>query len=611
VLNAEQQQAVACRDPRILCLAAPGSGKTRTLVERIADLLSSGWHPSEILAITFTRKAAREVRERVEERLGTRGARLARGLTIQTFHAFCASTLRAYHDVVELDRNFAIRDEGDREDLIKFVGRELGLKYSSWARLWKEEAVRTRYRALLRETRAVDYDELERLMLQLVREHARGRDLRARYRHVLVDEVQDTSQEQQDLLEAIAPDHLFMVGDLAQSIYGFRGARPEGIVRLLSDEQWTLIRLATNYRSHPEIVATATRIAQAMTPPGLDQVAGRAAEGPFPLVTLVHGWHAQIGASIRETKAELGAACSDCAVLAPRWAQLDELAAVLSGLGIPHEVARQRALIWDSAEARWLMNCLRVAMNPWDHVAYWAALEAFRPRVTLREWAEAREAAARTSQSVWVTLDSRCRNALAIARAMEGINQTGTVHLDHHAFEDILDAMREEFAELHLETRLAVVDELERAVCAWGDGEAADGRTFDHRALLDWWAGRNVHDVEPEARPDAVQLMTIHAAKGLEWRAVWVLGCEEGSLPRGNDPERVEEQRRLFYVATTRGRDRVTWCHELASEERPDVQPSRFLGEAAPRTYVVDRAPLAIEDIYDDVPSDIALSRDA
>lgn len=581
-LNAEQQAAVDARDARILCWAGAGSGKTRTLVERVARLLREGVHPAEILCVTFTRRAAREMLERLKELLPNRRASFWRALQVTTFHAWAARLLREYADVVGLSHQFTIRDEKDREDLIKFVGRELGLKHASWARLLKEEAVRTRYYQLLREANAVDYDELEHRLLKLVR--ARGPELADRWHHVLVDEVQDTSELQQQIVATLAPRHLFLVGDLGQAIYSFRGGHPAGITEMASAPSWRVLVLATNYRSEPAIVEAASRVAAAMEPSGLQQVAGRE---PRPDVAVdvvrrqttddLHAWVANV---VGATRSERWAAWKDCAVLAPRWAVLDDLAGHLRAAGVPHVVARKRMAVWDTDEARWLINCLRVALNPCDHVSLWSALNAFHARVPLHVWAEARAASAASGRPVFYTLFGSCRVLQAIEDARVDIESVQEGAPPKGALELVLKAMRDDFVELHLDHRLATLDELQRAAYAWGDGEAEAGRTFDHRNLVDWYVARAITDLDEAEAEDAVQLLTIHAAKGLEWPLVWVLGCEEGSLPRARDGEALEEERRKFYVALTRGRDAVRLCVSATNHVGQAVEPSRFVHEA-------------------------------
>jgi DNA helicase II / ATP-dependent DNA helicase PcrA len=253
-LSPEQLAAAEAADSHILCKAAPGSGKTRVLVARIAHLLKR-YHPSEVLALTFTRKAAAEMRERLVAEVGPRGRRV----DLLTFHSWAAGLLRTYADRLGWDPRFSVRDDQDKKDLVVFVGGELGLKWKSAKRLWQEEAVRVRYHTLLREAQAMDYDMLETELLRLLELPDVAAELRGRLQHVLVDEGQDTSATQQAILDALAPANLFVVGDHAQSIYSFRGAHVEGFVGLGARPGWRVLELATNYRSDAAVVAEVTR----------------------------------------------------------------------------------------------------------------------------------------------------------------------------------------------------------------------------------------------------------------------------------------------------------------------------------------------------------------
>ena len=600
-LNAEQASAVACRDPRILCLAAPGAGKTRTLVERIASLVEDdAFSPSEILAITFTRKAAGEMRERLVERLGKRRAH---GVDLSTFHSWACSTLRAYADKLGLRRDFTVRDDDDRADLILFVGKELALPWKSSRRLWQEEPVRVRYLQLLREANAVDFDGLEHWFRALLTKPEVVADLRARFRHVLVDEGQDTSAVQIGFLDALDPANLFVVGDHAQSIYGFRGADVDGFVALGRRLGWTTIKLSTNYRSLSPIVEAATRLGACMAEPGLAQRFFRlymkgtisldtgatnrittVTDAPeildtfeAPFVEAFNGYDCEaVEREIVEDVLEVvteghtrpsedgsDLPWSECAILAPQWLYLEQISELLDRYGIPNVVARRRGEIWTSEEARTVVSAMRAALNPRDHLSL---REALGSRITSRAWAQARAASLRSGRPISEALLGGCRLLAAVDAAR-------TIFLDPErdslfGVDLIADVLREDLHEQALDTRAARAVEVFNVIEAWSRDEP-DG--FDPTSFLDWYANRSLLDDEPEEKPEAVTLLTIHGAKGLEWSNVWVLGCDEGTLPRGKTPRAVEESRRLLYVALTRGRDRVRLCSR--------GKPSRFVHE--------------------------------
>lgn len=615
MLNNQQLAAVTADDARLQVLAAPGSGKTRVLIERLARLLSSGTAPDEILALTFTRKASVEMRERLEFRLPEKRPSFWRDLQVSTFHAWCAATLRTYADRLGMVPNFSIYDDVDHDDLVRYAARELGKcpapgavkKPGQWTqirRLWQEEDIRKRYYGLLREANAVDYDGLERLVLKLLEQEDVAAELRRRRVHVLVDEGQDTSREQQAILDALDPANLFVVGDFSQSIYGFRGANVAGFVDLGKRPGWRTIQLPTNYRSLGPIVEGATRLGEAMVVKGLQQESARGGgHEQWTLAQLAGADRDELAARIvydiqkRHTDGEDGAeapfAWHQMAVLSPTWDMLDELSPHLEAAGIPHFVARRPGQVWDSEAARWLVVCLRVALNPHDHASLWSALNMFTPRMTLGAWAGVRSRAMRAGGSVLdavtgeveapVIADSIREVCAAVSPDATGWPEAGDA---------LIERLRAELVLLHLDTKREELDAAEKALCAWGDARTEAGETFTVRDFLDWHSGRHVIEQAAEAeQADRVILTTVHGAKGLEWRGVWVLGCEEGKLPRAFKPdadgasESLEEQRRSFYVAITRGMDRVRMCWSRHRER------SRFVGEALGAAEVVDVEP--------------------
>lgn len=600
MLNVSQRLAVASTEPRLLCLAAPGSGKTRVLTERAARILATH-HPKEVLLLTFTRKAAGEMRERLETAVPGKSARWWMDMQVSTMHSWGLRILRIFHDRLGMVQNFTVRDDVDREDVVRFAGLELGVmprpgqkpkagQVTSFKGLWARDNVRARYHSLLREAQAVDYDMIEALLLDLLRlskddPHGPCTWVRERWRHILVDEGQDTSAKQQEILDVIRAHNLFVVGDASQSVYGFRGANMRGFLDLGARPGWTTVTLPTNYRSHAAIVAAATACGQAMESPGLVQDAGRTEglpvdeeDAPLDVLPAVHldEIGGIVAADILHAREVRGLAWRDFAVLSPTWAHLEEVVGpALQAAGIPFKVARRGQTLWDTPGARWLVNTLRAAHNPDDHLSLYAALTAFSPRVTLEDWARLRaEAAASGTQVldrflVWPDAPRNLRNALAMVKSderwVDGAVDAATFL--------VVDAEL-----LHLRTRVEEVRAAVDALREWAAVDASvDGECY-LGAFLDWYAERTVAEIEEEAEEqDEVTLLSCHGGKGLEWRSVHVVGCNEGILPRAQAPgPGLEEERRLFYVALTRGMDRVRLCFTT------DRAPSRFIDEALP-----------------------------
>ncbi len=604
-LNEEQARAVACRDPRILCLSGPGSGKTRTLVARIESLITeSSFSPSEVLALTFTRKAAREMRSRLVDRIGVGRANR---VELSTFHSWQCGILRRYADRLGMRNDFTVRDDADRNALILYVGmKELGLKWRSSRRLWKEQDVRDRYYSILSETNSLDFDGIESCFLLLLEKENVSRQLRERFRHVLIDEGQDMSKAQQLSIEAFGPDALFVVGDPAQSLYGFRGAHPEGLHAMV-ERGWTVFELRTNYRSLPAIVEAASRVALAMEDPGLEQWSGRFEEEP------ASGWsgfgeietalrdsdriaedlealdvirapfvsefgHYDVEALERSIVEDLGhvwrnteSEWYECAILAPTWFPLKQLAEKLEHAGIPYEIAKGGARAFDTDEGRAVVAALRATANDRDHLSLREALSAFDTELDAGIWAQHRARSLRTGTPLVELFVEWSLVGHAIHDAREALRSPYPIDRKELPWFTICAAYRATLIGLGMNARAEKVEDVLKALDEWGHSEI-DG--FEIHRFLDWVSRSGLDDLDEldAEKPDRLTLSSIHGAKGLEWRNVWILRCDEGSLPRGDRTS--EDGRRLFYVALTRGRDRVRLC--VCGE------PSRFVAEALP-----------------------------
>lgn len=616
-LSPDQAAAVDATATHILCKAAPGSGKTRVLVARIARLLRV-YHPSEVLALTFTRKAAAEMRERLIAEVGPVGRRVE----MLTVHSWAARLLRTYADRLGWDPRFSVRDDQDRNDLIVFVGGELGLtkKWKSAKRLWQEEPVRVRYHALLREAQAMDYDMLETELLRLLAIPDVAAELRGHLPHVLVDEGQDTSETQQAILDALAPANLFVVGDHAQSIYGFRGAHVDGFVGLGGRPGWVTIELATNYRSAPVVVAEVTRIGQGMDPQGLVQrpAAGVVHFGEDHRVGEIVGDDRQcylhaICDDISAAPRNAGAAWSSLAVLAPTWRQLEVLAEALTADGIPHRVARRAAVVWEAAETRWAMQALRVALNPHDHLSLYAVLTAWSPLVSTQQWAAARLHALQAGVPILTAAAEawhpqggtvgRLVAGLARAAADAARMSDGSRGNEGTALLTVLAALSGCLDALHLTSRAQGLAALADAIAAWSEEQRTAGQPATLTDLLTWWACRGVdQEPEPVETPDEVTLSTIHGAKGLEWPQVWVLGLEPGALPRDDERGPTEEERRLLYVAASRAQERLRYCWSAHRGRSVLLRPLTQGSGTPPPSLQADPAPGLPHDLPLDLP---------
>jgi DNA helicase II / ATP-dependent DNA helicase PcrA len=547
-LSAEQRAVVEALDGPVLVVAGPGAGKTRTLVARIAHAVRArGEDPEGWLALTFSRRAAEELRERIETELGP----AARRVTATTFHALGHALLHELRGELGLSRSLRIASEIERIEL----ARELFAESATAARRRLEELSRlrrtggplsddvARYRSALWERDWLDFDALIELPVELLEREPRLRDaLRARYRRVCVDEFQDVDPLQYRLLRALVPadGHLCAVGDPDQAIYGFRGADVEFFLHFERDFPGARrLELRHNYRSSPTIVqASLEAIAPASALPGRELRAVRPAAGAAPIVLheaaseraeaefVAHSIEQRIGGTSLfsfdsgRTGAEPGDAASfaDFAVLYRTDAQSRALVEALERSGIPFQKRSHDRLLERPGVAR-LARALEARAGASDPV---------RPLLD------------RLAQTARELVASEAASAAELADCVDLLGP-----LAHRCGSDVA------------------------------------------RLLLELELGAEVDSLDPRA--DRVSLLTLHAAKGLEFPIVFVTGCEDGLLPlrfeRGDaGADALAEERRLFFVGMTRAGARLyltrarqrTWRGQSLQPE-----PSPFLAPIA------------------------------
>jgi DNA helicase-2/ATP-dependent DNA helicase PcrA len=625
-LNPVQQEAVLHVDGPLLVLAGAGSGKTRVIAQRIAYLVARGVDPRQILAVTFTNKAAGEMAQRVAAILATRPGR-GRPPLVATFHATCARVLRSEIHHLGYPRSFVIYDEADRLALVRECYKELGLDErvlgpsAAIARISRaknqllgpaavEEAVRgpreadvarlyARYAARLRALGAVDFDDLLGLTVELFTRHpdvlGYYRDL---WRYVLVDEYQDTNAAQYRMLRQLTAVHrnLCVVGDPDQSIYRFRGADLRNILDFERDfPGCRVVRLEQNYRSTGRILEIAAAVIahnQARKEKSLwtENVRGEAArlfrardETEEAL------WVARTVAELRGD----GQPLDGVAVLYRTNAQSRVLEDAFRVAGLPYHIVGS-VRFYERREIKDALAYLRLVTNPADDLAFRRALGA-PPRgigrTTLGRLGELAAAAGApllaTAARAAAEIGGRAGRALgefvrlvgqltAAAAAPGPLGERVAAVVDGTGLREAL--RREGTAEA--ESRLENLDELivaaeEFAARPEGGGLAG---FLDSVTLI-----ADVDELQ-EARPTAT-LMTLHSAKGLEFPAVFLTGLEEGVFPHGralDDEDGIEEERRLAYVGLTRAKERLFLSY--AGERRLGGyaglrEPSRFLLE--------------------------------
>ena len=627
-LNPPQRDAVTADDQRVLVLAGAGSGKTRVLVHRIAWLVATDQtSPYGLLAVTFTNKAAAEMRGRIEALL----AMPVTGMWVGTFHGIAHRLLRTHWQEAGLNENFSILDADDQLRLVKRVLKELGLDEQRWpARQaqWfingqKDEGIRaeamvtggdlfqqTMQKVYLAYERAcgntsVDFNELLLRCLELLRDNAtlRGHYQR-RFRHLLVDEFQDTNAIQYQWLKLLAgTDASFtIVGDDDQAIYGWRGARIENIQRLSKDfDGVRMIRLEQNYRSTGIILTAANAVISNNNDRLGKQLWTEASEGePIRIYSAFNEQdEARFVANRIKCFSEEGLARRDAAILYRSNAQSRILEEALMLEGIPYRIhGGQR--FFDRLEIRNALAYLRLMVNPDTDGALERIINVPTRGIGARTLETIRDKARTEGISLWqavcdllneTVLPGRAASALALftnlIRQLQ--NETRGLPLWEHAEHMLgITGLRDHHANERGDKGQQRLENLRELVSAMRQFEEEFEDRIESRDLLIAFldhAALEAGEGQAEAHEDAVQMMTLHAAKGLEFPVVFLVGMEEGLFPHqlsSDDPGRLAEERRLCYVGITRAMQRLylTWAESRRVYGSDTYNPpSRFLRE--------------------------------
>jgi len=656
-LNEEQQAAVEHGDGPLMVLAGAGTGKTRVLVHRIARLVETGTEPWAILAVTFTNKAAGEMRHRLRELLG--GA--ADAMWIGTFHATCARILRRYGERVGLTRNFVIFDDDDQVKLVERLLKETGLddQVSPRTILSRIDRAKNRgvdpcsvklgiyddvieqlyplYQAQLAKENAVDFNDLLLKVLDLFKEEGAARHLQRKFRFVLVDEFQDTNKVQYDLVSqfAGATRNLTVVGDDDQSIYAWRGAEPRNLLDFDRDfPDAKVVKLEHNYRSTQTILDAANSVIRKNSDRHEKSLwTDKGAGDPIELYQAENerGEAYFIAQSIRRLIDDGPYSPTDFAVLYRTNAQSRVLEEYLRAARVPAKVVGAVSF-FERKEVKDVIAYLRLLGNPAADSAFERIVNV-PPRGIGDTTVDRLRAAARANGSglldaarlaargevaglgpaprrklqTFVELVDGLGDVIAqgasvaetIIQVVDRSGMRGKLEADQSAeSRDRLDNLAElvstatdfddEVATPGYDgpERYQDIDGVEQLPVGGGEGQA--GHTVD--AFLERIALSSAGD---QAASDAEQvvLMTIHIAKGLEWPVVFIAGLEDGLFPSlrerdgTSEDAALEEERRLAYVAITRGRDRLVLTHARSRRVWGDTRfqdPSRFLDDIPP-----------------------------
>ncbi len=629
-LNPVQREAASTVEGPVMIVAGPGSGKTRTLTHRIAYLLAAkkAW-PSQILSLTFTNKAAKEMRERVVRLVG---AEDARGIWMGTFHSVFARILRREAERLGYTRDFSIYDTADSENIIKNVlnrynvdpkrytprsirnrisGAKNGLvSPQEYARLaadpFEEVAAKVYgpYNDALRRANALDFDDLLIKPIELFHHHPDVLEqYQGRWKYLHIDEYQDTNHAQYSLAKMLAAKHknICVVGDDAQSIYAFRGADIQNILSFQKDyPDATTIRLEQNYRSTGRIL----RLADSIIKHNADQLDKDLwtdnAEGEHVVLmeSLSERDEAQkVERRIRDLHVRHGVGYREAAVLYRTNAQSRSLEEALRRGGIPYRIVGGLSF-YSRREIKDALAYLRLVVNPNDAASIRRVINNPTRGIGAKTMETVEQFAAAEGLTLWQALERAGDTGVGprAANAIEGFTfmigrhaaKSGTAPADEIARDllaesGLLAALREENTVESL-ARWENVQELISAIAEFGNANAGPEHTPTLSEFLQQVSLVTDADAD-EGDPNRVTLMTLHASKGLEFKVVFVTGMEEGLFPlaqAAQDPKELEEERRLFYVGVTRAEELLFLSYARSryrfGEQQAGIR-SRFLDE--------------------------------
>jgi DNA helicase-2/ATP-dependent DNA helicase PcrA len=634
-LNTEQLAVVQAPPGPILVIAGAGSGKTRTLIYRVAYLLEAGFPPESILLMTFTNRAAREMMKRVGELVRADVRRVVGG----TFHHVANLLLRQHAQLLGFGPNFGILDREDARDLIDTVVHEVGVKpgdrrfprgdvlasvfgYTVNTERSLEEALARRYPQFLMqagaihevarryarrkvETNVMDFDDLLVHWKHLLLEHpAVAEELGRRFRSILVDEYQDTNLLQAEIVDLLARPHrhVLVVGDDAQSIYSFRGASFENI--LTFPERYPDARkflLTINYRSTPEILHLANRSIEHNRRGFPKELRAIRDSGLRPAVVACRDVYQQaefVAQRLLELRDE-GIPLREMAILYRAHHHSLELQLELTRRNIPFTV-RSGLRFFEQAHIKDVLAYLRLVHNPQDELA-WKRVLRLAPgvgtvtaeKIWLLVKTRSDPLASLGTDEVLGALPRRARDAVTkLHELFEALRAVGRDH-PSELIEEVLKRGYDRYLVTTYDNAQARQDDIEQLA-----GYALSFQGLEEfLAELSLLASFTAEEVVLGAEPDEyVTLSSVHQAKGLEWRVVFVVWLGDGRFPSApalRDPDGEEEERRLFYVACTRAKDELYLAYPLVhrpfDRDQFLMARSRFLDELGTRDLPYER----------------------
>ncbi len=641
-LNDVQRQAAMHKDGPLVVFAGAGSGKTRIITHRIAWLIEQGVRPWEILAVTFTNKAALEMRTRLES-LTPQGSRCL----IATFHSACARWLREFAPELGFTSDFTIYDDADQLTALKTVLAELNVKLDeentaqeykaainraktmamlpSDDRLAREYGdqmppvgmqVYKRYQEYLASCNAMDFGDLIMNMLLLLRRNSMVRDvLQSRYRYILVDEYQDTNRTQFELIARLAEKfrNLFVVGDDDQSIYSWRGAVPSNIIdfdKVYPDA--VRVTMEQNYRCSSTIVDAASAMIQNNKRRVAKRLFTQNSAGDLINYRLETDNEIEAWWVVGSIKEELDRyPLSDVAIFYRTNSQSRMLEDALRRENLPYQIYGT-VRFYDRAEIKDLLAFIRIVINPNDDVSVKRVLNVPTRGIGKKAESTLEAEASRRGLALLPTIDALIAEGHKLASKFSGF-----ASLIASIRRDVMNAPLDEVIEKlltatqylnHVEKKYPeqAVDKVEN-IQELGAAIADFAAAYPDANIAEWLQTITLVSSETESK-GGVSLMTLHMAKGLEFPRVYIVGLEEGLLPHRSsidDEDNVEEERRLFYVGMTRAKQKLSLCgayRRRTYNQWTANRPSRFLTEI-PREFFSEMEEVEAGAVANDVGS--------
>lgn len=604
-LNDSQREAVTSTAPVILTLAGAGTGKTRTLAHRVAYLHHERRiGTTNMLCLTFTRLAGKEMKERIVTLIGEKEAKK---LFCNTFHAFAVMVLRQHGALVGLERNFSIYDEDDRNAVMDEIIAAFGGKTSSGKVIEyhinnqrnhigdiktiapEEIRVIKEYAYTLKRNNAVSLDNLIPTVNLLWVQHPEILELyQKEYTHIFVDEFQDIDNEQMEMLEHLAPENLFVVGDDFQSIYGWRQAKVEYILGF--QERYPhayVVKLQDNYRSNSGIVEIANRLIKCNNVRS-QKILLAHRNGPAPEFQEFPDemYEAKYVAVEVQKLVAGGHKAKSIAVLARTNYQISRIKNVMDRNAVPAQIISNSGDVFKRRDIKLIFSWIAAVYNPLDSVNLKRLFCFPKPYFSKADITTMELEALASDVPLADVIDRKRKGAFRddYAKVKLAIQESGawTPTGCMKALVEALD-LGKFYTDQRLQNRLQDAEEAHAACYRWERSKDAVGEDKSISSFLRWLRYRDMQEKLIEGR-DAVNLMTVHASKGLEFDTVFVIGAAQGIFP-SKKTQNIEEERRLFYVALTRAAERliVTWPREVdpAWGGKPEsLDVSQFVMEA-------------------------------